>query len=561
MRHRPTAWALPVAFLAAIVLALLAVRGAGTRAPGHRASRAVPGFAAVTDATLLEAAKSPAEWVMYGRDFANTRFSPLSEINLRTVRRLRPVWVHQAGGMPDRQESTPLVADGVLYYTAPHNVVIALNVRTGTELWRYKHRLGPWSGCCGAVNRGVALYGDKVYLATLDAHLVALRRRTGEVVWDRTIAPADSGYYETMAPLAIGGRVIVGVSGAEAAIRGFIDAYDAETGARLWRFWTVPSPEDGGWWGRWASATSEGEPLHRDLVRERADSARYADAWKHGGGSVWTTPAYDPETGLLYAGVGNPSPTADSLRPGDNLYTASVVAVELATGALRWYHQLVPHDRWDYDAANPPILADIVVKGRRVPVVAHAGKIGRIYVFDRRTGQLLVRSEPLVPQFNLFVAQQGTPTLPSSAGGANWMPSTYDPRRGLMYVAALHNPNQFPVAEGQPSPWRGGMIGGVKVEGYYQVLSAVELATGKIRWQRRHGCDGVGLVTAGNLKFCGSRYGGVLKAIDMRSGDAVWEFRTGGSVAAGPVTFEVDGRQYLVVATSGGLFAFGLGAQ
>ena len=252
----------------------------------------------------------------------------------------------------------------------------------------------------------MALYGDKVYVGTLDAHLVALDRRTGKMVWDRKVENAEpkEGYSFTMAPLAAGGKIIIGTSGGEFGIRGFVDAYDPETGRRLWRFYTIPSPEEGGWWGRLPLTTPEGNPLPRDTAQERRDSAAYADTWKRGGGPVWTTPAYDPALGLIFFGIGNPSGVDGRIPPGDNLYTSSLAALDLASGKLRWYYQMVPHDEWDYDPASPPVLLDVPHGGATIPAVAQAGKTGWVYILDRRTGKLLRRSEPFVPQEHIFTA-------------------------------------------------------------------------------------------------------------------------------------------------------------
>lgn len=365
---------------------------------------------AVTVAVLLMAGAvtSPAaplraqttEWRRHGGSDANHRFAPLGRIHRGNAGRLVLRRAFQTGSARlSGLLATPLVADGALYMTTPYNSLIAWDLRTGRERWRYEHRLGAFHSCCGPTNRGAALAGDVVLMGTLDARLVALDAGTGAVRWEVEDSDPDSAYAITMAPLAAGGSVIVGASGAEYATRGRLTAYDVRTGRRLWRFHTVPSPEEGGWWGHWSDTTSGGDRLGRRIARERSDSARYADAWRTGGGAVWTTPAYDAELGLIYFGTGNPVPEYDgSVRPGDNLYTVSLVALEAATGRLRWYHQYVPHDEWDLDVPNPPILFRI--GGRKL--VAQATTMGWVYVLDAIDGSLVRRTASLVPQEALF---------------------------------------------------------------------------------------------------------------------------------------------------------------
>jgi PQQ-dependent dehydrogenase (methanol/ethanol family) len=451
--------------------------------------------------------------------------------------------------------------------------VIAVDVRTGRRIWGWYHKPANTSLCCGLVNRGVAVYGDKVYVGTLDAHLVALDRRTGEVVWDRQVADPAKGYSFTMAPLAAGGKILIGTSGGEFRIRGFLDAYDAETGERAWRFWTVPSPDEGGWWGRLATTTPDGDPLLRDTAEERRDSAAYAESWRLGGGPVWTTPAYDPALGLVIFGIGNPSPVDGRTPPGDNLYTSSLAAVDLATGTLRWHYQMVPHDVWDYDPASPPVLVNVVERGDTVPAVAHAGKTGWVYLLDRRTGARIRRSEPFVPQRNIFAAPTpaGVLVAPGTFGGSNWPSPAYSPLTGALYVLGTNYPMRYKVDSaagaaadrtvsrpGAP-PHVFGVFERVKNVETFGTFTAVDLATGTIRWQQRVRGKltyGGALATAGGLVFYPQA--AYLEGVDAATGEVVWRYRVEDGVIGPPITFMVDGEQRIAVTSTRGVTVFGL---
>ncbi len=531
---------------------------------GGAATPAAAVHTPVTNAMLLGAESDATDWLTYGRDYTNRRYSPLDQIDTRNVDRLQQVWVHQIEAPPGGQESSPVVVDGVLYYTGPYGLLIAVDARTGVELWRHQHNNRDVPTCCGPKNRGVAVYGDKVYMSTLDDHLLALDRATGKLIWDATTANYELGYSMTSAPLAADGKIIVGGAGGEFPIRGFLDAYDAETGERIWRFWTVPSPEEGGWWGKWSPTTPDGDPLPRDIAQEKRDSAKYADAWKHGGGGVWNTPSYDPKLGLLYFGVGNPAPNTDaSMRPGDNLYTSSVVAVEIETGRIRWYYQQIPHDMWDYDAASATVLFDVMVDGERIPAVAHSGKVGWVYILDRRTGKRILRSEGFVPHENTFAAPtpEGVRVMPGMGGGNNNAPPSYSPHTGLMYVSGIVEPILFILAPQK-------MREGVKWEGGQHLplapatgtLTAIDVNTGRIRWQTETEKRMLGtgtMTTAGGLLFYGEQQG-VFNAADAGTGQILWTARTGGRVRAPPITWELDGTQYVAIAAGEALFAYAL---
>ena len=529
-------------------------------APAPAATGAPPSD--VTDAMLLHAPADADAWLTNGRDYSNSRYSPLSQINTGNVHTLTLAWAHQVDRPIAGQEATPLESNGVLYYTAPLGIVMAVDAHTGRELWRFDNKTPAVASCCGPKNRGVALYHDLVYVSTFDDHLLALDSRSGQLVWDAKTADPDSSYSMTSAPLAVGNLIIVGIAGSEFGIRGHIDAYNAETGARVWRFYTIPSPQDGGWWGHWSRTTPDGDPLPRDIAREHQDSARYANAWEIGGGGVWNTPSYDPSLGLIFFGVGNPAPNMDgSVRPGDNLYTTSIVALDVHTGKLRWYYQEVPHDMWDYDATSPTVLFDVTVNGQRVPAVAEAGKVGWIYILDRRTGQRIRRTDEFVPHENTFAAptQAGTLIMPGMGGGSSWTPLSYSPRTGMLYVAGQVQPIKFTL---QPAPFQVG----TKWQGGYHApagpthgtFTAIDATTGKIRWQTvtPETMQGTAsLSTAGDLVFYGES-NGLFHAADARTGAVLWTVRLGGAPRAPAMTYSLDGRQYLAVAADQTLFTF-----
>ena len=535
---------------------------------GERANLPELPIVPVTDARLDSAATDA--WLSYGRDRGNTRYVPLTEINHATVGSLRKLWQHKPGTLLRRHmrnESTPIVVDGMLIYTDINNLVMAVDVRTGKERWRYQPDLGPAALCCGTVNRGVAVYGDKVYLASLDARVIALDRRTGKVSWDVKAATTSEGYSFTMAPLAADGKIIVGASGGEFGARGFVDAYEPTTGKRLWRFWTVPAPADGGWYGRWSATTPDGEPLPRDIAGEKRDSAKYAEAWRKGGAGMYSTPAYDAERGLIIAATGNPSAVEGVVPPGDNLYSTSLVAIDVRTGKLRWYYQVLPHNLWDFDNANPPVLIDVPVGDSTLPLVGAAGKTGWLYLLDRRTGRQVRRSDAFIPLENIFPTPtpQGVRTSPGTRGGANWAPPAYSPRTGLFYVLGTYAPMMFTsdsAAGGRPGPTRfkGARFTALPDSVSYGTLSAIDVRTGAIRWQvrtPRNGLVGGVLATEGDLVFY-SDIQGYLNALDAATGRILWRDRAGKSPLSPPISFQVNGHQHLAVCSWQGLAIYGL---
>ena len=562
----------------------------------RRAARSLAASLALACPALGQSAGT---WPLHGHDLAGQRYSPLTSIDTANVARLRPAWTWHSGVTATFQ-ATPIVLDTVMYLSLPFSGVAALDARTGRELWRYTHRPRTRKLCCGPANRGVAVSAGKVYLGTTDGRLLALDAATGAVQWDVTVAEyggttestgdlrtddplsrvgqtGSTGVGISAAPLVYGGKVFVGIAGVGYGLHpdqglavvgvagqygrpGLMAAFDAETGAPVWR-WNVTGP---GWEGRFRRTTPDGVRLPRDIRKERAEAPTQRDAWKYGGGSIYSTPVVDAERHLLVFGTGNPSPQmADASRPGDNLYTSSVVALDLRTGKLVWHYQQVPHDRWGYDAASSPVLLDLRLQGRTVPAVAQAGKTGWVYVHDRRDGRLLFKSQPFVPQRNLFTpptSGDGIVVAPGIAGGANWSPSAFDPARALFYVAALHLPTRY-IAHETRRP-DGSVLryaSTQSVEESWGTLTAVDLAGGgKLRWQVKTDEPLVGgvLATAGGLVFSGAGRGR-FAAFEAGTGRELWSFECPAGVNAPPITYRIGGRQYVAVAAGGNaLFGF-----
>lgn len=572
------------------------------------ASAAYAESGVVDDARLMAAPTDSGSWVTYGRDYSNQRFSALDRIDAANVGDLAPRWLYQSS-VSGTFQSTPIVVDGIMFLSLPFNHVVAVDARTGRELWRYHHKRRTQRMCCGPANRGVAVAYGKVFMGTVDARLVALDQKTGALVWDTPLADdadvkteksdqlaaddplrkqqttGSTGVGANMAPIVYKGKVIVGITGVGYGLHldsdrpgapigavvgiagqsqraGFYAAFDSQTGKRVWQF---DSTDAKAWEGEFRTTTPDGEPLQRDIEREKATAAQYRDAWKRGGGSAWTTPALDLALGLVYVGIGNPSPQMDDVtRPGDNLYTVSLVALDVETGRLRWFYQEVPHDMWGYDVASPPVLFDAHIEGRTVPAIAHAGKTGWVYVLDRRTGEFLFKSEAFVPHWNTFSrpTKEGIDIAPGAAGGANWSPTSYDARTGLVYVAALHMPTRYTVHE-VPATADKPAVRYTALEPVagptWGTLTALDLQDrGKIRWQVKTDDPLIGgvLATAGNVVFTGEGNGD-LSAFHAGTGERLWRFNCGAGVNAPPITYEIDGRQYVAVAVGGSsLFGF-----
>jgi len=504
----------------------------------------------VTDSMLKKAGTDGNNWLLFGRTYENQRFSPLTQIDVKTVKRLVPVSIIQTG-ISNSFEASPIVVNGVMYVSTPYDHVQAYDATTGAVLWSYNPKLGYSNQCCGPVSRGVAVAYGKVFVAQLDGIVVALDAKTGKVVWKGDPAktlPEDSAFYSfTLAPQVYDGMVVVGSSGAEYPTRGFVQAYDANTGALIWRFRTIPGP---------------GEPGHETWAGE---------SWKYGGGSMWDTPALDQKTGLLIFGVGNPNPDANGqLRLGDNAYTDSVVAVNAKDGKLAWWHQVVPHDMWDYDQCSPVVFFDADDgHGKRVPAVGEAGKEGNLYIFDRRNGALLRKSDPFVLQSaNIFKPQNNEPVYPSPAGGNTWSAAAFSPLTQEFYVPGANMAwSYYQDKDAKPytpgTPVAGQFIGGrmhiisgvdktidtIPVSGTF---SAINVDTGKIAWQYKSEYPMIGgaLATAGNLVFTGEQ-NGMFDAFNARTGQKLWHFNLGVGVTAPPVTYRVNGVQYVAVAAGG----------
>jgi alcohol dehydrogenase (cytochrome c) len=370
-------------------------------------------------------------------NYNQTRFYPARQINASNVQKLRPAWIFQTD-VVETMETTPIVVNGVMYVTTAFDHVFALDARTGEQLWSYKHNLGPVATfCCGPNNRGVAVYNDMVYLGTLDAKLVALDAKTGKVVWEQKMADPELGYSETMAPTAVNGKILIGTNGGEFGIRGFVKAYDAKTGNLLWTFNTIPENSV----GAWTTHDAPGRDMHRDISAEKAALQKSGDPYKTLGGGVWQNPAVDLALNRIYFVVGNPSPDLDgALRPGDNLYTDSLVSLDLDTGKYVCHFQYIAHDVWDLDSVSPPVLTDVVGKdGKVIPGLLHAGKTGHVYVHDRRDCSLVRFSEAMVPQENMWTlpTKDGARMLPGANGGVEWSPMAVDPNLKLTYAINL----------------------------------------------------------------------------------------------------------------------------
>ncbi|MFM9916407.1 MAG: pyrroloquinoline quinone-dependent dehydrogenase [Rhizobacter sp.] len=541
-------------------------------------------------------------WALHGRDLGGQRHSPLSEINASNADKLVPKWTFHSGVSATFQ-ATPIVVDGLMFVSLPFSHVVALDATTGRELWRYKHVLRSKQLCCGPASRGVAVAGGKVYLGSVDGRLIALDQKSGALLWDvsvaeyagRTEATAQLGEDDSMskvgasgstgvgigaAPMVHDGRVYIGITGVGYGLHpdqglavvgvsgqygqpGLMAAFDAQTGKPVWRF-DITGP---GWEGPYRDATTDGLPTHRNIADEKARAAARADAWKFGGGAIYVTPVIDVERQLLIFGTGNPSPNmADASRPGDNLYTSSLVALDLRSGKLRWYQQQIPHDRWGYDVASPPVLFDLEWNGQRVPAIAAPSKLGWVYVHDRRDGRFLYKSDAFVPQRNMFTPPQpgeGVLVAPGIAGGANWSPSSYDESLGLIFVPASHLPTRY-IAHEVKRPDGSVMQYASTQNGDEQggTLTALDLRhAGQLRWQLKTDEPMIGgvLSTAGGVLFSGVGKG-VFAALDSATGRRLWSQPCDAGVNAPPITYAVDGRQFVAVAAGGNsLFGFKTG--
>jgi alcohol dehydrogenase (cytochrome c) len=539
--------------LASHVSAADEVQSAATTA----ASPMSPALRSVAQAQLDGAHANGKDWLHSNGSYAQTRYYPASEINTGNVAKLKPAFVFQTAVM-ESMETAPLVINGVMFLTTSYNHVYAIDAVSGKEFWHYKHKMGPITTfCCGPNNRGVAVSGDRLYMGTLDAKLVALDAKTGKLLWETQIGDPEAGYSETMAPAVIDDKVLIGTNGGEYGIRGFVKAFDANDGKLLWTFYTIPEQ---GHEGVWAENDATGRNEKRDIAAEKKQLAdKGGDFYKTLGGGVWMTPAIDKQSRTVFFVVGNPSPDLyGTERPGDNLYTDSLVAIDLDKGTYKWHYQYVPHDVWDLDAVSPPILVDVKDKsGKTIPGVIHGGKTGHVYVHDRRDGKLIRFSQAMIPQENMWVlpTPNGARMLPGANGGVEWSPMAFSPKTRFAYAANLHQPMTYHV-EAAPYPggklWLGGAFKPIPTEQQWGKLSAVNIDTGKVAWDYKTEQPMMGgvLATAGDLVFTGEG-NGLFKAFDAKTGKRLWQFQCGAGVNSPPVSYTANGKQYIAVAAGG----------
>lgn len=537
--------------LTALILTLALVPAAG----GAQTTPATQPQATRISAIDLQQAQSSSLWLTYGHDYSNQRFSPLRGITPANAASLMPAFVFQTG-VAAPFETTPIAADGKLFITTAYDHAFAIDAKTGKRFWHYQAKLGKTIFCCGPVNRGVALADGTLFLGQLDGKLVALDENTGRVKWQIQAGDNEAGYALTMAPLVYKDLVIVGGAGGEYGIRGSVTAYARSDGHLVWRWYSTDAEH---WMGNWSTTTPDGADLHRDIAAEKAAYPRFADAWKRGGGATWMTPAIDPSRNTIYVTTGNPSPDLlGAVRPGDNLYTDSICALDLSTGKLKWYYQEIPHDVWDLDAVSPVVLFDTAgAGGGRVAAVGQAGKTGWFYILNRDDGKLIRRSDAFVPQENMFAqpTAAGVRMLPGANGGDEWSPVSYDPGLHLVVISALHQPMTY---SSKPQPfssgtlWLGSAFTGIPTETQYGLLSAIDTDTGKVAWQDKVDYPMIGgsVSTAGGVTFVGESNGN-FDAVDTKSGRILWQFQTGAGVNSAPMVYELDGQEYVAVASGG----------
>ena len=522
--------------------------------------------AQVTPSRLEKAASEPQNWLTYNGSYASTHYSGLTQITPANVASLELKWVWQARSL-EKLETTPLVVDGVMYLTEPPNNIVALDARSGRVFWMYRHELPQVTyPCCGAVNRGLAILGDTLFMGTMDARLIAVDARTGRKKWDVVVADYTKGISVTLAPLVVKDKVIIGTAGGEYGIQGFISAYDAATGKEVWKFRTIPRPGEPG------SETWEN------------------DGWKHGSGSAWVTGSYDPALNLVYWGTGNPGPDWNpSARPGDNLYTDCVIALDADTGQKKWHFQFTPHDEWDWDAVQVPVLADMEWQGRPRRLMLWGNRNGFFYVLDRTNGEFLM-GKPFVKQTwakglnakgrpirvpGMGPSAEGTEVWPGVQGGTNWYAPSFSPRTKLFYLQTwddYHGTFFTWNQEYEQGKWYAG--GSVKAalpatrrepilkwgpDAGYGAVRALDPFTGERKWEFRMADvseSGI-LSTASDVVFTGNREGHFF-ALDAKDGKLLWRTYLGGQVIASPISFALDGKQYISIASGSAIFTFAL---
>ncbi len=507
----------------------------------------------VTYERIVNAKKEPQNWLTYFGDYAATRHRELNQITPANVKDMRVDWIYQTG-IRGAFQTVPLVVDGVMYLTGGEGTAFAVDGKTGRELWKYKYEMPKdVKLCCGTVNRGLAILGNKVFMATPDAHVVALDTRTGKLIWDTVMGDWKQAFGATLAPLIVKDKVLAGVSGGEYGIRGFVDALDAETGKRAWRFYTIPSKNDKG---------GESWP---------------GTSWEKGGGATWMTGTYDPALNLIYWGVGNPGPDLfGGDRMGDNLYSCALVALDADTGKLKWHFQFTPHDTHDWDANETPMLLDLNIKGKMRKVVVEANRNGFYYVLDRTNGEYLLgtafakqtwakgldaKGRPILLD-NTEPTPEGNKQCPGLAGAANWMPPSFNPATGYFYFAVRENCDVFfssapKYIEGKP--YWGSVFRGSTEDKEGGALRAIDPATGETKWEFRYSRPPWAgtMSTSGGLIFSGDE-DGYFMAFDAKTGKNLWKLNTGNRIVTAPITYMVEGRQYVTMPSGSALLTFAL---
>jgi len=511
----------------------------------------------ITFERIQNSIREPQNWLTYSGNNMGQRYSPLTQVTPQNVQNLELAWLWQARSV-EKFEATSIALDGVLYTVQAPNDIVALDAATGRPRWTFLYRnLPEGRNCCGQVNRGLAILGETLFMGTLDAHILAVDAKSGTLLWKTKVAEASQRYAITHAPLVIKDKVLVGTAGGDGGAPGIIAAFDAKTGQEVWRFHTIPEP---------------GEP---------GNDTWSGDSWKKGGAAVWNTGAYDPESNLTYWGTGNPAPDWDGReRLGDNLYSNCVVALDADTGKLKWYYQFTPHDEMDYDATQVPVLADLNWQGRPRKVMLWANRNGLMYVLDRTSGEFLLgkpfakvnwmdgfdeKGRPKrVP--GMGPSKEGTLIMPTVNGATNWYPPSYSPHTELFYIPGWENTGSIAMEGGRPQTVGNLPAGAPNLvindrpenQGY-GFVRAFDMKTGDQKWEYKMSdvtYAGV-LSTASDLVFSGGREGNFY-ALDARTGQQLWRMALGGQVNSGPMSFMVDGKQYIAVAAGGSLFAFRL---
>jgi len=542
-----------MAAAAFLTVATIVAQGGG----GQQQNRTAPVTSVPFD-RILKSNQEPQNWLTYGGALTSQRHSALTQITPENAKDLELKWVFQSRSL-EKHEVTPLVVDGVMYTVQSPNDIVALDAATGKTIWTYSHKPDAAArNCCGKLTRGLAILGDKLFLAAFDARMIAIDAKTGKELWNTEAADPKQGYAFTHAPLVVKDKVIAGTAGGEFGVRGFIAAWDVNTGKEVWRFNTVPGP---------------GEPGHETWS---------GDSWMHGGAPIWVTGSYDPDLNLTYWGTGNPGPDWDgAARLGDNLYSCSVIALNPDTGKLAWYYQFSPHNEFDWDSTQTPVLADIEWQGRVRKVMLWANRNGMYYVLDRISGEFM-KGQPFVktnwatgfdpkgrpiPAPGIVPTKEGTLVYPGNQGGTNWYPPSYSPVTGLFYIPAWENSSSTYIKGEEPPEFHEGQTfsgpfprGGSRGDDAFGAVRAIDPKTGEKKWDFRQNAPsteaGV-MTTASNVLFSGGR-DGAFYALDARTGKLLWQTNLGPSVAAGPMTYSVGGKQYVSIQVGSALFTFGL---